>query len=395
MDEAELIPEQLSYMSSSYFDEVYFARDAYELKEGIPLYEWTHPPLGKIIQAIPILITNYFSPFLYRMMGNISGIIMLVVMYFYGITLFHRRGYGLLASVFMGVDTFHFTQTRMGTVDSHLVLFIMLSVLFMIYYGQTDKNKYLFLSGLFFGLSVCVKWTGFYAGLGLAIFYFVHFIKKKKEIIESIVKGSVFFIVIPLILYCSFYFLFPNNLHYTNSFEQIIEEQKSMYNFHSSIKEVHYFSSKWYTWPISYKPVWYHIEELPDMKEETISALGNLVLWYGGILGFFYCLYKVFVRKEKVAMYLVLFILSLWLPYSFIGRCMFLYHYFPVLPFLFLTVVYLLKDITEGFHLKYLIPIYVTLAFIFFVIYYPVTSGLPTKMTYIDKLQLFESWHFH
>ena len=41
------------------------------------------------------------------------------------------------------------------------------------------KLKNLFLSGLFIGLSIATKWTGLYAGLALAIVFFVDLIYKE------------------------------------------------------------------------------------------------------------------------------------------------------------------------------------------------------------------------
>ena len=155
-DEQNTIPNKISYMNSSYFDEIYFARTAYEYTQGMETYEWTHPPLGKLIQAIPIYINNYLSPFNYRLMGNISGILMIAVMYIFAKELFKKRKYAIFASLLMAFDTFHFAQTRMGTVDSHLILFILLASYFMVKYTKNNKTFYLLLSGIFFGLSVSV-----------------------------------------------------------------------------------------------------------------------------------------------------------------------------------------------------------------------------------------------
>lgn len=393
-DESDLIPNKISYMNSTYFDEVYFARTAYEMVNGLPQYEWTHPPLGKIIQAIPLYITHSFSPFLYRFMGNVAGILLVIVMYFFGGILFRKRGIALLSSVVMALDTFHFAHTRMGTVDSHLVLFIVLAALFMVLYVQKDKNRYLFLSGIFFGLSICVKWTGFYGGLALAIIYFFHFFRMKKNLLSTVVKGSIFFVVIPLMMYCSVYLLFPNNLHHTDNLDSIVEEQKSMYQYHSTLNAEHYFSSSWYTWPISYKPVWYHEQIYSNDKKESISGVGNLVLWIGGILGVIYCMCKMIFKKDKESFYLIVLILSLWLPYAMINRIMFLYHYFPVLPFLFLALVSLLKDLSYRMRLKLVVPIFLFCALLFFLAYYPVVSGTTISNSYADILELFDSWYF-
>ena len=394
-DEANTIPKQVSYMNTSYFDEIYFARTAYEYVENIPTYEWTHPPLGKLIQAIPMFITKHLSPFNYRLMGNISGMLMIIVMYLFGKELFKKRKYAILSSLLMFFDTFHFVQTRMGTVDSHLVLFMMISVLCMIKYCKNNKTLYLLLSGIFFGLSVCVKWTGFYCGLGLAIIYFTHMLKNKKFNINNLLKGLGFFVVIPLIFYISIYLLFPNNnLNYTNNIKSIIKQQDAMYNYHSKLEDDHFFSSKWYTWPISYKPVWYHERLLDDNTKETISGLGNLVIWFVGILGIIYLLPKIILLKDKNSFYILILILSLWLPYIFIGRVMFLYHYFPVTPFMMLALVTLLKDVGEKFKVKYLIPIYMILVIAFFIIYYPVITGNIVDISYLENLKIFNSWYF-
>jgi dolichyl-phosphate-mannose--protein O-mannosyl transferase len=394
-DEEETIPTTLSHMNSSIFDEVYFARTAYEYVNNITIYEWTHPPLGKLIQAIPYYLTKHFSPFIYRLMGNISGILMLIVMYLFGKMLFKKRKYACFSSLLMALDTFHFTQTRMGTVDSHLVLFIMLSVLFMFNYFTSKKNYHLFLSGLFFSLSICVKWTGFYAGLALAIIYFVYMFKNKDFNLESIVKGIVFFVFVPVFLYVSIYLLFPNNnLHYTNTIDNVIAQQKEMYKYHSTLTSTHTFSSKWYTWPISYRPIWYYTTDLDNNYRETIALIGNIVIWWVGIISTLYLLLKIFIKKDKKSFYLLIVILSLWLPYLFIGRVMFLYHYFPVLPFLMLSIVNMFRDIEEKFKKNFIISIYLLLALSFFIIYYPVTSGYPVSNTYIEKLRLFDSWYF-
>jgi len=391
-DEKDVIPKQISYMNSSYFDEIYFARTAYEYAHNIKTYEWTHPPLGKIIQMIPVVLTNHFSPFIYRLMGNIAGILMIFVMYLFGKIIFKYRKYAILSSLILCLDTFHFTQTRMGTVDSHLVLFILLSAYFMYRFIKEEKVGYLFLSGLMFALSISVKWTGFYGGLGLAIIYFIYMFRNKNFNAEYIVKGSVFFIVIPLIIYCFIYLLFPNNLLYTNNLKDIKIEQNKMYTYHSNLDDDHPFSSKWYTWPFSYKPVWYHQEIYNSKIKESISGIGNLVIWILCIFGFIYTFLKFILKKDKDSLFLIIMFLSLWLPYAFIGRVMFLYHYFPALLFIMLCLVNLLKDINKK--CKYIIPIFLIISLLFFIIYYPVISGIPTSSEYIDRLQLFNSWIF-
>lgn len=393
-DEQDTVPDKVSYMNTSYFDEVYFARTAYEYVENIPTYEWTHPPLGKLIQAIPIFITKHLSPFNYRLMGNISGILMIIIMYLFGKELFKKRKYSIFASLLMFFDTFHFVQTRMGTVDSHLVLFMMISALGMIKYCNNKKMINLLISGIFFGLSVCVKWTGLYCGLGLAIIYFTYMIKNKEFNLKHILSGFSFFVVIPLIFYIGLYLLFPNNnINYTNNLKSIMKQQEQMYNYHSKLAAEHFFSSDWYTWPISYKPVWYHEAIVDTTSKETISGIGNIVIWWVGIVAMISLIPKL-LKKDKNSFYLLVLILSLWLPYVFIGRIMYMYHYFPVLPFMMLAITGLFKHIDEKYKLTYLIPIYLIFVIAFFIIYYPVITGNVVSIDYLKKIELFKSWYF-
>lgn len=395
-DEQRIIPDEISYLNSSYFDEIYFARTAYNYKEGMETYEWTHPPLGKMIQALPVIIFNNMSPFFYRLMGNIAGIIMIYVMYLFAKLLFKTRKWSILAALLMFFDTFHFTQTRIGTVDSFLVLFILLSLYFMYRYIITTKKiSTLVLSGLFFALSISVKWTGFLGGLALAIIYFTDFIKEKRPINKTIIQGTLCFVVLPLLIYTSIYLIYPNNrVAYTNTPKNIIVQTEKMYKYHSTLESEHYFSSPWYSWPISYKPVWYYTKDLSPVTKQTISALGNIVIWWSGIIAVLVAIYLLIKKKEQNIYLLLVTILSMWLPYIFIGRVMFLYHYFPVLPFLMLLIVATLKYLEEKTKVVYIVPIYLSLIVAFFIIYYPVISGLPVSKHYIDTLKLFNSWHF-
>ena len=49
VDEQATCPREQTFMNSSYFDEIYHARTAWEHLNGVYPYEITHPPLGKII----------------------------------------------------------------------------------------------------------------------------------------------------------------------------------------------------------------------------------------------------------------------------------------------------------------------------------------------------------
>lgn len=55
-DEADTVPASSTYFNSSYFDEIYHARTAYEHLRGVYPYEVSHPPLGKELLALGIAL---------------------------------------------------------------------------------------------------------------------------------------------------------------------------------------------------------------------------------------------------------------------------------------------------------------------------------------------------
>ena len=72
-DEQSEVPDTISQLNSMYFDEIYHARTAYEFLHGLPTYENTHPPLGKIFIALGVAIFG-MNPFGWRIMGTLFGI---------------------------------------------------------------------------------------------------------------------------------------------------------------------------------------------------------------------------------------------------------------------------------------------------------------------------------
>lgn len=69
-------------MNSTYFDEIYHARTAWEHLNGVYPYEITHPPLGKIIISIGIALFG-MTPFGWRFSGTLFGVLMLPVIYIF------------------------------------------------------------------------------------------------------------------------------------------------------------------------------------------------------------------------------------------------------------------------------------------------------------------------
>ncbi len=396
-DESSTVPDQISYLNSTYYDEIYFARSAYDYANHSRVFDWIHPPLGKMIMSLPVVVTGSLNPFNYRLMGNLAGILMIIVMYSFGKMMFKKRKYATISALLMTFDTLHFTMSRVGTIDIFLALFVLLTFFYMFKFFKEEKNKYLIFTGIFLGLAISVKWTALFSILGLLIMYIYYCHYRKNSVIPSILKYIGVFLLIPLIIYFSVYLIYPKNSNMTtNSIGTIVEQNADMFKFHTTLTDTHQFASKWYSWPISYKPVWLYSNSISSTiyDRQTIVAIGNVLIWIPAIICFFLLPYYCVKKRNKKSLFLLITILSLYLPFAFVGRILFLYHYLPILPFMMLAIVNFFYQVNKNGKKDIWIGLYMLMVMISFFIYYPVISGKNTTNNYIDSTKVLSSWEY-
>ena len=126
VDEQDTIPERLSFTNSTYFDEIYHPRTALEHIEGVYPYEISHPPLGKLILGLGIRMFG-MTPFGWRFMGVLFGVLMLPLLYLFVKNLFGKTVVAACGTALLAADFMHLTQTRLATIDTYGVFFILLT----------------------------------------------------------------------------------------------------------------------------------------------------------------------------------------------------------------------------------------------------------------------------
>ncbi len=102
IDEQSMIQYPSDYMQNTYFDEIYFVRTAEQYTHLQLPYEWTHPPLGKLIQASSLLIFG-FNPFGWRIMGVIFATLMIPLIYLLGKKMFGTLDWWFLSSISINI----------------------------------------------------------------------------------------------------------------------------------------------------------------------------------------------------------------------------------------------------------------------------------------------------
>ncbi len=405
-NEAYMFTKDLSYYSSSYFDEIYFGRTAYELTQDYSIYETTHPHLGKYLISIGIMIFG-MNPFGFRFMGAVFGILIVLAVFFLAKELFKNSKAGLIAAFLSAFDCMRFTQSRISTSDSFLVFFMISTFIFMLKYKnlKDDKNLnkaflYLFLSGVFMALTVSVKWNGAYAMVGLAVlFFYILYLKYKnhkdiKIVYKTIAFCFLAFVIIPVLIY---FILFTPVLIGDNLFELIkdfIRWQTNMFDYHSQLVSEHFFASPWYTWFFVEKPIWFSVDRTGDLVS-CISSFGNIAIWWAMPFSMVYLAYKSFKEKDSTAVFILVSYLMCILPWILISRETFIYHYYPATIFGILAISYILNSLLKNpKNIKYVYA-YLLIVFITFMVFAPVAGGFRVSASYADSLELFDNWYFN
>lgn len=84
-----------------------------------------------------------------------------------------------------------------------------------------------------------------------------------------------------------------------------------------------------------------------------------------------------------------------YIPWIAVPRIAFIYHYFSIVPFIILAIVYVIKKFADKYEdTKYLAYGYLALVLILFVMFYPGLSGFEVPVSYMKYLKWFDTWYF-
>ena len=318
IDEQGTAPRVQSFRNSSYFDEIYHARTAWEHLPGVWPYEITHPPLGKVIMGLGISLFG-MTPFGWRFSGTLFGVLMLPILYVFLKKLFGGRLVPAMGTLLFATDFMHYVQTRIATIDTYSVFFILLMYLFLYLWLTEDKLWALALCGLSFGLGAASKWTSIYAGAGLAVLWLSHwvirFVKAHRvtagagaldgpfadsnsesriphsklfpAFLKNVCFCLVFFIAVPLLIYYLSYLPYgraKGAALFSREYLQIVlDNQSYMFTYHakSVLGATHPYSSTWYQWLVDYRPILYVLEYPAQGYRTSIAAFLNPLLCWG------------------------------------------------------------------------------------------------------------------
>jgi hypothetical protein len=416
-DEQAIMAERPTFLNSTYFDEIYHGRTAYEFIKGYPVYETTHPPLGKDWLASGIFMFG-MTPFGMRFSHALTGIFLMVALFFLGRQVLASRFAAYTTMLIGCLDFMPFVESRYASIDTTSVFFMTLLWIFTFQYLRrqeaTDASQipYATLVLVFcsVALAVATKWTGVYAFAGASSCFillkirqwfgskhsngeFQHFWYFQKNLVPTIVSGLLLFLLIVPAVYFASYIPFLKcsqvaEILSWNSVREVLASQKWMYQYHSGLTTTHPFASSWWGWPFNFKPLWLYSGGYSGAgMKEIIVSLGNPLVWLPGLCSLVLIIYHLLEqRRFSVMHYCFICLLAVYLPWVLVKRVTFIYHYYPVLPLLYVSTAFAVEPLWKMNRSgRRAVLIMAGMAAGAWLLFYPAISGLEISVDYIEK----------
>ncbi len=170
--------------------------------------------------------------------------------------------------------------------------------------------------------------------------------------VELATVFPVFFIIVPLYVYALTYIPW---LLQGGGVVEAIDQNRSAYDFHSSLDSPHPYSSPSDIWPIMGRPIFLFVG-----GESKIYSMGNPFVFWLGLPALAFTMFQGLrhvrarlsaetgmlqvtgriVPGQAALLFVVIGFLGMWLPWALNPRILFLYHYLPAVGFMVLAMAY-------------------------------------------------------
>lgn len=410
-----------------------------------------HPPLAKIILAETAQLFGHNPDFSFtyekigkeyshadfyrfvRLIVTLFGALLPLCIFFLARELFHNKWPAFIAAFLVIFDNALLVHSRYILTDIFLLDFGILGLAFLAMHLRLTKEKKQFklapvlLAGLFLGASLAVKWTGL-VFTGVAGFMLIFELIRVQKFKYFALQCGLLALMVTSIYTASFAWHLhtltksgPGDDFMSQEFQatlegnqnandqnltrpaflaQFIELNTVMYRANKGITAEHSYGSRWYSWPVMHRTIYYWNQEAREGKEEKIYLLGNPAIWWVGfavmlIITFHTLAYLYVGKRDGFLTPLALIIIGYWanlLPYAAISRVSFLYHYFPSFLFMVIGLGYYLWYVFGSGKKLLVIVGYLAIVVIMYLYFSPLTYGVALTPAQFDARMWFETW---
>ena len=260
----------------------------------------------------------------------------------------------------MAVDGLFVVESRYALINVYMVFFGLLgqylwlkaeAIASRLEHTTYRQGLYRLLAGIALGSAIATKWNG----LGFTLSLIIYALCQRPK---HPLRLFIYSVLLPALTYSA---LWLPHLQLTG--ESLKSLHVTLLTFHQQISTSgHPACSKWYTWPVLFKPITYWYQESGE-QAFTVSNLGNPLLWWLSSASAFLLSTEnilwikskwqqnrfnlselsAYVRNNAVSSYLLIGYATNWLPWAVISRCTFIYLYMPAAAFSFMTLAWLMS----------------------------------------------------
>ena len=359
------------------WDEVHYERYVSFYFSGT-YYVDVHPPLGKMLLAGAArllgvsgtaLASNEPAPLL-RILPALAGAFIIPAVYLLLRELGAGRRVATLAAILLLVDNALLVESRFILTDSMLIFCGIAAIALCLgALRQLGAKRWILLSASAFsaGMSVSIKWTGLSA-LGLVLLAWCADAVLRRRRVRRVLQEGLVLVGIPALLYVGTFAVHfallpktgPGEKWMSPEFQSTLEgssryDRSSRISLMRSVVELNRTmsaintnwaaidspaASRWYTWPIAKHSIgFWALDPSGGGSQRWIILFGNPVVWWGALAGLLMTgaaglRRSAALGKHRAALlFLIVAYAVNFVPFAFIRRPMFLYHYLFALIF--------------------------------------------------------------
>jgi len=386
---------RLGFPNEQIFDEVYHARTANEYLHGISPYEWTHPPLAKLMIALGIIVFG-MNGFGWRFVSLVVGAATLGLFYILARNVFEERRPALIATFLLACDGVFFVQSRVAMTNIYVTFFLMAAALFLWLFMKRRQERWIIACAAALGGALATRWSAMYAWGLMGVLLAVYVIgwetpRRSPAQIAALAARSIgYFVALPVVLYLLSYIPYMLQGH---TVAEVVTMQKTMWGYHANLHATHSYASPWWQWPFMVRPTWYYYHDWKDGTISGILAIGNPAVWWASIPAILAMGYVAWRRKLWFGIFAVVMGLGMYLPWAIQPRSLLFMHYmFETIPFAMLCLAYFLDQLWKQEDWQPVAATYLVVTGGLFVFFYPLLSALPIPEVFYRAHIWFSSW---
>jgi dolichyl-phosphate-mannose--protein O-mannosyl transferase len=414
----------LSHPRGTYWDENYYAFDAYRYVGGMPPDSthalppaptisadstWMHPPLGKWMIALGVAPTH-FSDTGMRLPSAIFGIAGVMLVYFIALELWGSVWAAGLAGFLVALDGLDIVQSRMAMLDIFLSTFALAGVFFLLrdreriragdgsagsrldrWFGTRER----FWAGVMLGAAASVKWNGAWP-LVLAAGLTWSWLRQQRAHTSRHDLATVLraFVAVPIAVYLLSYWQFF--VQHPFGLLGWVRLQWYMLAKQAGPHAVTAANSRAWTWPLLLHPIRYWTAPAAsgtgfDPARGIVLAIGNPVLFWGFLVVLPFALWRSVRSSESDLRIILAFYAVLLLPWMLTTRTQYIYYILPCVPFMALTIAGTLRTVAQPWARRIGVSIGL-LASAVAALFMPVWLGLPTSTAWLSTIHWLPGW---